>query len=173
VVIDEIGRGTSSTDGVVIAQAILESLLEEICCRCLFATHYHQLSDIDHRRMRNVSVQAQYVDGVVVFTHRIVEGAANSSYGLEVARLAGLPESLLKRAENLLITEVQLERSGSLTGKREYDDGLLPYRVYKSEEECVNYQYGQAVKERLSAVDPNLITPVDALLVLYDLKNIK
>src|SRR5450432_3207507 len=106
VILDEIGRGTSTFDGLSIAWAVAEYLDEAICCRALFATHYHELTALGEgsRHAANYSVSARELDGDVVFLHRLVAGAASRSYGIAVAKLAGLPETVLARARALLST---------------------------------------------------------------------
>jgi len=112
VILDEIGRGTSTFDGLAIAWAVAEYLDEAICCRALFATHYHELTALGEgsRHAANYSVSARELDGDVVFLHRLVPGAASRSYGIAVAKLAGLPETVLARAKALLVT---LESGGN------------------------------------------------------------
>jgi DNA mismatch repair protein MutS len=104
VILDEIGRGTSTFDGLAIAWAVAEYLDDAARCRTLFATHYHELTALADSSggVRNVSVSAEEVDGDVVFLHRLVDGPASRSYGVAVAKLAGLPESVLARARALL-----------------------------------------------------------------------
>jgi len=104
VILDEIGRGTSTFDGLSIAWAVAEHLDERIGCRTLFATHYHELTALaeSSRHVANVSVSAEEVGGDVVFLHRLVKGPASRSYGIAVARLAGLPETVLSRSKALL-----------------------------------------------------------------------
>ena len=104
VILDEIGRGTSTFDGVSLAWAIVEHLHDAIGCRTLFATHYHELVDLEKTkpRMRNANVAVREQDGEIVFLHRIVPGGADQSYGIHVARLAGVPESVLNRARAIL-----------------------------------------------------------------------
>ena len=104
VLIDEIGRGTATADGLAIAQSILEWLLCETKCRVLFATHFHELTVLEgtYPALQNLCVGAVEKQGHVVFTHRIENGAASRSYGIEVARLAGLPNNLLERAREIL-----------------------------------------------------------------------
>jgi DNA mismatch repair protein MutS len=176
VVIDEIGRGTSTTDGVALAQSILEWLAQNIRCRCLFATHYHQLSELDDPRICNVSVQAEYQDGLVVFTHRIAPGAASRSYGLEVARLAGLPEKLLIRARHLLKEgeqqQVQIEKVGMLFDLPRREGELFSSEVYQSKKEYRVNQQGREVLELLNGVDPANITPQAAMNLIFELKSI-
>ncbi|MDR0550467.1 MAG: DNA mismatch repair protein MutS [Spirochaetaceae bacterium] len=102
VIMDEVGRGTGTRDGLAIAQAVCEDLLNRVKCRTLFATHYHELSALEHPRLANRSLEVDELDGRIVFRRRLVERPAAESYGLHVARLAGLSEHLLKRAAALM-----------------------------------------------------------------------
>jgi len=104
VILDEIGRGTSTFDGVSLAWAITEHLHDEIGCRALFATHYHELVDLERTkpRLRNANVAVREHEGDIVFLHRIVPGGADQSYGIHVARLAGVPAPVLDRARTIL-----------------------------------------------------------------------
>ena len=104
VILDEIGRGTSTFDGLAIAWAVAEYLDDAIGCRALFATHYHELTQLaaKSKHVANFSVSARELDDEIVFLHRVVPGAASRSYGVQVARLAGLPEPVLARARMLL-----------------------------------------------------------------------
>ncbi len=104
VILDEIGRGTSTFDGVSLAWAIVEHLHDVTCCRTLFATHYHELVDLEKTkpRLRNANVAVREQDGEIVFLHRIVAGGADQSYGIHVARLAGVPSEVLERARTIL-----------------------------------------------------------------------
>lgn len=106
IILDEIGRGTSTYDGMALAQAIIEYIHESIGAKTLFSTHYHELTELAKSipTLRNVHVSAAEEDGTVVFLHQIIEGAADRSYGVYVAELAGLPESVTKRANELLAT---------------------------------------------------------------------
>ncbi|AIC94753.1 DNA mismatch repair protein MutS [Shouchella lehensis] len=106
IILDEIGRGTSTYDGMALAQAIIEYIHESIGAKTLFSTHYHELTDLAKSipTLRNVHVSAAEEDGTVVFLHQIIEGAADRSYGVYVAELAGLPDSVTKRANELLLT---------------------------------------------------------------------
>jgi DNA mismatch repair protein MutS len=100
VILDEIGRGTSTYDGVSLAWAITEYLHDEIGCRSLFATHYHELAQLAERLkgLNNLNALVDDSEGNVVFLHRIAPGSADQSYGIHVARLAGVPEAVIKRA---------------------------------------------------------------------------
>lgn len=120
VVLDEIGRGTSTFDGLSIAQAILEHLLTEKRCLTLFATHYHELTKLanEYPRIKNSHMAIHEKDGVITFLHRLLEGAAGQSYGIHVARLAGLPLSVTARAEQIL-GEVEGSLMGAIGGSKE------------------------------------------------------
>ena len=104
VVLDEIGRGTSTYDGLSLAWAITEHLHEHIGCRTLFATHYHELTQLQETlpRVANLNVAVREWNDEVVFLHRIVRGGADKSYGIHVARLAGIPRSVNERAKDVL-----------------------------------------------------------------------
>ena len=104
VILDEIGRGTSTLDGLSLAWAIAEHIAGTLCCRTLFATHYHELTDLADRYtgVKNLNVSVREWDDQVVFLHRIVEGGTDRSYGIHVARLAGVPKEVLDRARQLL-----------------------------------------------------------------------
>ncbi|TWU17817.1 DNA mismatch repair protein MutS [Bythopirellula polymerisocia] len=116
VILDEIGRGTSTYDGLSLAWAVVEYLHDRIGCRTLFATHYHELTDLEatHSGVQNLNVAVQEWQGEVVFLHQIVPGAADKSYGIHVAKLAGVPREVNQRAEKILAQlETQHEQKGS------------------------------------------------------------
>jgi DNA mismatch repair protein MutS len=104
IILDEIGRGTSTYDGVSIAWSVLEHIHDKIKARCLFATHYHELSKLSDNlmRLKNYTIAIEESNDHILFLHSIIEGSANKSYGLHVAKLAGLPESVIKRANEIL-----------------------------------------------------------------------
>jgi DNA mismatch repair protein MutS len=104
VILDEIGRGTSTYDGVSLAWAITEYLHDQVGCRVLFATHYHELAQLANKLpgLRNYNVLVQECEGRVVFLHQIAAGSADKSYGIHVAKLAGVPEEVLDRANEVL-----------------------------------------------------------------------
>src|SRR5947199_3284224 len=104
VILDEIGRGTSTFDGISLAWAITEHIHDAIGCRTLFATHYHELVELEKTkpRLRNANVAVSESQGEIVFLHRIISGGADQSYGIHVARLAGLPAPVLERAREIL-----------------------------------------------------------------------
>jgi len=116
VILDEIGRGTSTYDGMSLAWAIVEHLDERLGCRTLFATHYHELTDLEQSlpRVKNLNVAVREWQDDVVFLHKIVEGAADKSYGIHVARLAGVPREVIARAKEILarLEEEHLDAEG-------------------------------------------------------------
>jgi DNA mismatch repair protein MutS len=171
VILDEIGRGTSTFDGLSIAWAVAEYLDEAICCRALFATHYHELTALGEgsRHAANYSVTAREQNGDVVFLHRLVAGAASRSYGIAVAKLAGLPETVLARARALLAT---LE-GGSVApelpkarGRPRANTDQLPLFGARSAESRGEGE----VLETLRALDLDRVTGLEALQFLARLK---
>jgi DNA mismatch repair protein MutS len=111
IIFDEIGRGTATFDGMAIAQAVLEHV-SALGCRCLFATHYHELTGVELPSVKNLTIEVKEAGGDIVFMHKIIGGAASRSYGIHVARLAGMPASVVGRAQNILDS---LERGASAT----------------------------------------------------------
>lgn len=176
VVIDEVGRGTSTTDGVAIAQAILEWITLKTKSYCLFATHYHQLCSLAHQPeyrdfVTNVSVGSQHVDGEVVFTHQIVPGQASRSYGLEVARLAGLPQELVARAAAILDAESdQAPAVRPVASKTSaLQPSLFPDHSFRSKRELEELKHLRGLRRKITNIHPDNLSPREALGVLYDL----
>lgn len=112
ILFDEIGRGTSTYDGMALAQAIIEYVHDHIGAKTLFSTHYHELTVLEEKlsQLKNVHVRAEEYNGTVVFLHQIKEGAADKSYGIHVAQLAELPDDLIARAQDIL---KELENTGT------------------------------------------------------------
>ena len=157
IVLDEVGRGTSTFDGVAIAWSVAEHLHDAIGARTLFATHYHELVALaDSRpRVRNVSVAVREHKNEIVFLRRVVPGGANKSYGVDVARLAGLPKPVIERARAIMAT---LERGSQLSASPQLSLLAAPPSPLAS---------------RLAAIDPNRITPLEALQILAELKSLE
>ncbi len=159
IVLDEVGRGTSTFDGVSIAWAVAEHIHDAIGARTLFATHYHELVALaeSRPRVRNVSVAVREHKNEIVFLRRVVPGGANKSYGIDVARLAGLPKDVIGRAREIMAT---LE-SGSHLAASPQLSLLASLPVPTS-----------PISQRLAAIDPNRITPLEALQILVELKSL-
>ncbi|HIZ61375.1 MAG TPA: DNA mismatch repair protein MutS [Candidatus Gemmiger avistercoris] len=163
VILDEIGRGTSTFDGMSIARAVVEYICDNIGCKTLFATHYHELTgmeqDIYGVKNYNIAVKKRGED--ITFLRRIVAGPADDSYGIEVAKLAGLPASVTKRAHAVLR---QLEASAP--------DHNKPIQLdFETVEAYNNPPVPSEVVEKLHNVDIETLTPLEALNFLYELKN--
>jgi len=160
VILDEVGRGTSTFDGVSIAWAVAEHLHDAIGARTLFATHYHELVALaDSRpRVRNVSVAVREHKGEIVFLRRVVPGGANKSYGIDVARLAGLPKSVITRSRTIMS---QLESGSHAVGLGATPQlSLLPSAA------------PSPMLARLHAIDVERTTPLEALALLAELKTL-
>jgi DNA mismatch repair protein MutS len=168
VILDEIGRGTSTFDGLSIAWAVAEYLDEVIGCRALFATHYHELVSLSEQsaHVGSYSVSAREQNDDVVFLHRLVPGAANRSYGVAVAKLAGLPEPVLARARALLTT---LERKDAGSGERRVKQGKAPQLSLFGERSAESRSQSELV-ETLRALDLDRLTGLEALGLLQRLK---
>ncbi len=166
VILDEVGRGTSTFDGVSIAWAVSEYMHDAIGARTLFATHYHELCALaDSRsRVRNVSMAVREHDGEIVFLRQVIAGGTNKSYGIDVARLAGLPRSVIARARQILD---HLEAGSSW-----HQSNQLTLFAAAHSAPSVDSQLDPAADEvlaRLRAIDPKHMTPIAALQVLAEL----
>jgi DNA mismatch repair protein MutS len=168
VILDEIGRGTATFDGLSIAWAAIEHLHETNRCRALFATHFHELTALAERmgRISNATLKVTEWHGEVVFLHEVVPGAADRSYGLQVARLAGLPAPVVERAKTILS---ELEKSDREAPKRALLDDL-PLFAVPVRAEPAPAQKHDALRDALDALDPDAMTPREALEALYRLK---
>jgi DNA mismatch repair protein MutS len=163
VIMDEIGRGTATYDGVSIAWAVAEHLHNATKCRALFATHYHELTDLSETlpRLRNYHAAVKEYQGQVVFLHHITEGFADKSYGIHVAALAGIPKPVLTRAKQLL---QQLEQHHHLDVNS--NQSSLPLFAVPEVEP-------HPVLEKLKSLDPNELSPKEALDFLFEIKRLE
>lgn len=166
VVLDEIGRGTSTYDGLAIAWAVAEHLHDVIGCRTLFATHYHELCDLAATRsgVVNMNVAAKEYGEDVVFLRKLVQGGANRSYGVAVAKLAGVPEIVLARARAVL---GQLEAGHGPLGAQDEDSGRPQLEMFAAKP-----PQPSAVESTLRELDVHNMTPVQALVALEQLKKL-
>lgn len=169
VILDEIGRGTSTYDGLSIAWATLEHLHDVNKCRALFATHYHELTELADRLSRagNATVAVKEWDGEVIFLHEVRQGAADRSYGVQVAKLAGLPKSVVSRARVVLDALEKGEREGKGHQKAIIDD-LPLFSAVANEPQPVAKD--SELEAFLSEIHPDSLSPKEALLALYELK---
>jgi DNA mismatch repair protein MutS len=167
VILDEVGRGTSTYDGLAIAWAVLESVHDELKCRCLFATHYHELTALTSRldRLSLRTVKVREWKGELVFLHELTAGAADRSYGLAVAKLAGLPRQVVARAGEVL---AKLEAGKAKTGGLAATLTELPlFAATRTEEPKTD-----PLRAALADLMPDALTPREALDRLYELKRL-
>lgn len=167
VLIDEIGRGTATLDGLALAQAILEWMVVKSRARVLFATHFHELTLLEniYPSVKNLSVGSEDRGKMIIFTHRIVEGAANRSYGLEVAERAGLPTALMRRARALHSELVIREDSAQQVSPQ-----LSLFQAPVEQAPVESRPLRNPVVEKLAALDLNQMTPLEALNMLAQLQ---
>jgi DNA mismatch repair protein MutS len=168
VILDEIGRGTSTFDGVSLAWAITEHLHDHVGARTLFATHYHELVDLEKTkpRLRNANVAVRESGGEIVFLHRIVPGGADQSYGIHVARLAGVPSPILERAREIL---------AFLEKQHVPDSSSHPIRRVKTGRALQNSLFASLpdpMIEELRSIDPALLSHESAMDLIRRLKTV-
>ncbi|WP_370691506.1 DNA mismatch repair protein MutS [Affinirhizobium pseudoryzae] len=167
VILDEIGRGTATFDGLSIAWAAVEHLHEANRCRGLFATHFHELTALSEKlnRLSNATMRVKEWDGDVIFLHEVGPGAADRSYGIQVAKLAGLPEAVVSRARDVLN---KLEDADRKNPASQLIDDLPLFQVAVRKEQ--EKRGPSKVEEALKAINPDDMTPREALDALYALK---
>ena len=197
VLMDEVGRGTATTDGLAIAHACVNRLVE-IGCLTLFATHYFELTQLaqstncaesSHTSIRNVHVAASEIDGQLLLLHQIKDGAASSSFGLHVAKMAGIPTQVLNDAKRYLVDNLKTESAKTIDDKNELaksvkDERAQAYHsvsektkedsVHSSESTTTIPQQNQlfSLQDELAAINPDNLTPKQAHDLLYHLKEI-
>ncbi|WP_169308753.1 DNA mismatch repair protein MutS [Paracoccus gahaiensis] len=169
VILDEIGRGTSTWDGLSIAWAVMEHLHAANRCRALFATHYHEMTALTAKLdgVENATVAVREWEGEVIFLHEVIKGAADRSYGVQVARLAGLPASVVDRARTVLDALEKGERQGASRPAALIDD-LPLFRTAPPPPA----PKASALDARMKAVHPDALTPREALDLIYELKSL-
>ena len=157
ILFDELGRGTATFDGMSLAQSIIEYIHDNIGCKMMFSTHYHELTDLENTldHIKNIHVSAYEENGNITFLHKIKEGSVDKSYGIHVAKLANLPDKLIKRADQILKTYEGLEKHKDI----KIQETLPLDEITESE-----------VEKDLSQLDLSSMTPIDALNTLYDLQ---
>ncbi len=186
ILFDEIGRGTSTYDGMALAQAIIEYIHEHIGAKTLFSTHYHELTVLEEelQKVKNVHVSAMEQNGKLVFLHKIKEGAADKSYGIHVAELAELPQPLIQRANEILL-ELERKEAPSSLNEVAASRESLPKEQVASEEDLAQLSFFGADKsekkgkltskekkciEELKKLDILEMTPLDAMNTLYGIQ---
>jgi DNA mismatch repair protein MutS len=156
ILMDEIGRGTSTEDGLSIAQAVMEFLLDVVGAKTLFATHYHELTRIEHPKMTLLCPDVVEENDNVIFTRKMNEGASKNSYGIHVAKLAGLPSPVILRATQLL--------NKFLSNKAEIHPSEKKISQKKVPSSSSLFPISEIILNELSSVDCNKLTPLEALM---------
>ena len=159
VLFDELGRGTATFDGMALAQSIIEYIHDNIKCKTLFSTHYHELTDLENnlKSLKNIHVSAVEENGNITFLHKIKNGSIDKSYGIHVAKLANLPDSLIKRANQILNVYENKEKKRDVI----IQEALPLDDLIKEESE---------VEKELKKINPLEMTPLEAINFLYELK---
>jgi len=159
ILFDELGRGTATFDGMALAQSIIEYIHDNIGCKTMFSTHYHELTDLENNlnHLKNIHVSAHEENDTVTFLHKIKDGSVDKSYGIHVAKLANLPDKLIKRASDILSVYEKKEKKRDLKIQESF-----PFDELMMEE--------SKVEKKLKEIDPMNITPMEALNLLYELK---
>ena len=185
ILLDEIGRGTSTYDGMAIAQAIIEYIHQEIGAFTLFSTHYHELTALEEKleNLENVHVSAHEENGVVTFLHKIKEGSADKSYGIHVAKLAQMPESFIKRAEQLLaqfeeklsvqpvLKEIKdTEQKCEQTSKKKKVNEVIHEEGFQMSLFDDSDPVMEEIKQEIQNLDVMHMTPMQALIYLDQLQ---
>ncbi|MBE6786951.1 MAG: DNA mismatch repair protein MutS [Ruminococcaceae bacterium] len=162
-ILDEIGRGTSTFDGMSIARAVLEYVADKrkLGAKALFATHYHELTAMEEQLsgVKNFNIAVKKRGDDITFLRRIVPGGADRSYGIEVAKLSGIPNSVIERAKDIL--------------KQTEQEGVVTYKTVANDDAqmSISMQSGQDIIKELNAIDVNTLTPIEAMQILFDICN--
>ena len=173
IILDEIGRGTSTFDGLSIAQAVVEHICKHIHAKTLFATHYHELIPLEdvYPRLKNYTVAVKEKGKDIAFLRRIIRGGADRSYGIHVAKLAGLPAQVLKRAEVILESlEEQNTDTDDLNNRVITSDSVVKYTKPSMEQDDFGNLFTHSVVDSLLAIDVNTMTPIEALNAIHQLQ---
>jgi DNA mismatch repair protein MutS len=167
VILDEVGRGTSTYDGLSLAWAITEHIVTKINCRTLFATHYHELTELAElfANVKNFNVAVREWMDEVVFLHRILPGGTDKSYGIHVAKLAGLPKSIIERS-----SEVLRELESSFV-KEASGSHLAKLKTKEPNGDSLFVEKNKSVLDKLASIDVNNLTPIEAINLLNQVKN--
>jgi len=167
VILDEVGRGTSTYDGLSLAWAITEHIATKIKCRTLFATHYHELTELADlfTNIKNCNVAVREWMDEVVFLHKILPGGTDKSYGIHVAKLAGVPKSILERSKEIL------EELESTFQKEATGEHLSRHKTKEPDKDSLFVQKHKSVLEKLASTDVNNLTPIEAINLLNEIKN--
>ena len=165
ILFDELGRGTATYDGMSLAQAILEYITKNIKAKTLFSTHYHEITELEKKlpNLKNVHVSAEEDNGKLIFLHKVKNGSIDKSYGINVAKLAGMPDELINRASEILYNYENDNKKHKQTS-----DGVT--QLHMDFEDTSSKP--NLIKERLDEINPLEVTPMEAINLLYELKEL-
>lgn len=170
-VLDEIGRGTSTFDGLSIAWAVIEYIVskEQLGCRTLFATHYHELTELEGKLsgIKNYCITVKEKGDDVIFLRKIIRGGADGSYGIQVAKLAGVPQGVIDRAKEILanLDDADINRNGKVRKIKKQVDGQLDLFA-----QAAKASADAEILEEIRKIDISRLTPIDAMNILYELQ---
>ncbi len=166
VVLDEVGRGTSTYDGLSLAWAITEHIANKLKCRTLFATHFHEITELAElfTNVKNCNVAVREWMDEVVFLHKILPGGTDKSYGIHVAKLAGVPKSIVKRSAEIL------EELESTFQKEATGEHLSKHKTKQPDKDSLFVQKHKSVLDKLSSIDTNNLTPLEAINMLEEIR---
>ncbi|RKY22170.1 MAG: DNA mismatch repair protein MutS [Planctomycetota bacterium] len=166
VILDEVGRGTSTYDGLSLAWAVTEHIANELKCRTLFATHYHELTELAElfANVKNCNVAVREWMDEVVFLHKIVPGGTDKSYGIHVAKLAGIPKPILERSKEIL------EDLESAFAREATSEHLAKHKTKQPDKDLLFVQKHKSVLDKLTSTDVNNLTPIEAINLLNKIK---
>ncbi len=170
-VLDEIGRGTSTFDGLSIAWAVIEYIVskEQLGCRTLFATHYHELTELEGKLsgIKNYCITVKEKGDDVIFLRKIIRGGADGSYGIQVAKLAGVPQGVIDRAKEILanLDDADINRNGKVRKTKKQVDGQLDLFA-----QAAKASADAEILEEIRKIDISRLTPIDAMNILYELQ---
>ena len=191
VLLDEVGRGTSTYDGLSIAWSVIEHISKNLKCKTMFATHYHELTKLEGmlKGVKNYSVAVKELNDNIVFLRKIVEGGADQSYGIEVAKIAGIPENVIKRAKDILkdlennslnesinsINSTNVEYDKNILEEATSNEEIAITKIEKVKDNTENIQLSFSTLEKdnmlnnIANLDVLSMTPMDAMNELYKL----
>lgn len=169
IILDEVGRGTSTYDGVSIAWSVLEHIHDKTKARCLFATHYHELVDMENilPALKNYTVDIKESGTEIIFLHKIKKGAADKSYGVHVAEIAGLPKSVIKRAKQMLY---KLEQNSVKSTKNILKSESHNLNLFQMENFHIVDDKYKKICQQIKLIEPDKLSPKEALNLIYELK---
>ena len=176
ILLDEIGRGTSTYDGISIAWSLAEFLHNgKVTPKTLFATHYHELNELAEKypRIKNYNVTTKEIGNKVIFLRKLVEGGCEHSFGIHVAAMAGMPREIISRAMEILqdLEQKRIENPATDSNLRTNAKNIMPNNFQLSLFETVDPAVGQ-MKELIKSLDLNTMTPIECMLKLHELKKL-